>query len=218
MLLGNFSAFDIIIPVGDFNRDGHSDFIARRGDSGNLYLYRGNGAGGLLAAVQIASNWGGFRSLTGVGDWDGDGKVDIIGRSEASGILYLYRGNGSNGFHSFAALSSSDWRIFSHVAGAGDFDGDGNPDLLARRGDSGNVYLYRGGDQGGLQAGTLVGNWGGINSVVSGDDFTSDGRPDVITRSIASSLLYLYRGNGSGGVLPQVQFSNGNWSSFNLLS
>jgi len=218
LLLGNFSAFDIIVPVGDFNRDGHADLVARRGDSGNLYLYRGNGAGGLWAAVQIASNWGGFSSLIGVGDWDGDGKVDLVGRSRASGILYLYRGNGSNGFHSFVTLSSSNWSIFSHLSGAGDFDGDGNPDLIARRGDSGNVYLYRGGDLGGLQPATLLGNWGTINSMVGGGDFTNDGRTDVITRSVASSLLYLYRGNGSGGVLAQVQFSNGNWSNFNLIS
>jgi hypothetical protein len=118
----------------------------------------------------------------------------------------------------FITLSSSNWSIFSHLAGVGDFNGDGNPDLLARRSDSGNVYLYRGGDQGGLQAATPVGDFGGINIMIGGDDFTGDGRTDVITRSVASSLLYLYRGNGGGGVASQVQFSNGNWSNFNLLS
>ncbi|GAA2125512.1 FG-GAP repeat domain-containing protein [Glycomyces algeriensis] len=52
-----WGGYDAITGVGDFNRDGHADFITRRKSDGALFLYPGNGAGGTGARKQIGTGW-----------------------------------------------------------------------------------------------------------------------------------------------------------------
>ncbi|MFP5019075.1 serine protease, partial [Paenarthrobacter ureafaciens] len=75
---------------------GRSDILAR--DSiGVLWLYPGNGCGGLQPRVQAGSAWNGMTMIIAHGDFSGDGKADLRAR-DSSGILRLYRGNGTGGF------------------------------------------------------------------------------------------------------------------------
>jgi hypothetical protein len=52
-----WKTYEAITGVGDFNRDGHADFLSRRVTDGILFLYPGNGAGGLGTRVQIGTGW-----------------------------------------------------------------------------------------------------------------------------------------------------------------
>ena len=62
--------------------------------------------------------------IQGSGDFDGDGKSDLLWRNTTTGQVYIWIMNGST-LTSGASLGyvSSDWS----VAGTGDFDGDGKP-------------------------------------------------------------------------------------------
>jgi hypothetical protein len=53
----NWTGYDMVASAGDFNGDGHADWIARRKSDGAVYLYKGDGAGGYSARSQIASGW-----------------------------------------------------------------------------------------------------------------------------------------------------------------
>ncbi|GAA1675894.1 hypothetical protein GCM10009830_23180 [Glycomyces endophyticus] len=53
-----WGGFDQITGVGDYNRDGHVDWLARRKSDGALFLYPGNGKLGAGARIQIGSGWG----------------------------------------------------------------------------------------------------------------------------------------------------------------
>jgi hypothetical protein len=48
--------YDALAAVGDFDNDGHADWIARRKSDGALFLYRGNGAGGYGSRLRIGSS------------------------------------------------------------------------------------------------------------------------------------------------------------------
>jgi len=50
----------------------------------------------------------------GAGDWDGDGRADVLGRA-TGGQLYLYSGNGWGGFASGRQVVSG-WGGWSLVA------------------------------------------------------------------------------------------------------
>jgi hypothetical protein len=157
-----------LLTPRDWNGDGHPDILARTSD-GKLLMYRGNGAGGFLqpTAQQIGSGWQGFSALLAPGDWNGDGRSDILGRT-SDGKLLLYRGNGSGGFlQPTAQQIGSGWQGFTALFGGGDFSGDGRPDILARDAD-GLLFVYRGDGRGGFVTGQrerIGSGWGSLGSL-----------------------------------------------------
>jgi hypothetical protein len=53
----NWAGYDSVASVGDFNGDGHADWVSRRKSDGALYLYKGNGAGGYSSRGLIGTGW-----------------------------------------------------------------------------------------------------------------------------------------------------------------
>jgi peptidoglycan/xylan/chitin deacetylase (PgdA/CDA1 family) len=82
----------------DWNGDGAADLVAREHATGYLWLYPGNGRGGFLTRTQIGRGWQAMDAIVGAGDFNGDGKPDLIAREHATGYLWLYPGNGRGGF------------------------------------------------------------------------------------------------------------------------
>jgi FG-GAP-like repeat/Tachylectin len=148
---GGWGGFTALLAPGDFNGDGKSDLLAVQSD-GTMLLYRGNGDSGFIGGgVAIGSGWGGFTALLAPGDWNGDGKADVLARA-SDGTLYLYRGNGTGGWITGTAEPiGAGWQNFTALTARGDFSGDGYPDILARQSD-GALIMYRGNGTGGFIA------------------------------------------------------------------
>ena len=89
---------DAIVTVGDFNGNGTTDVLARERATGYLWLYPGNGRGGLSTRTQIGRGWHTMNAIVGVGDLNSDGHPDVLAREKATGHLWLYPGNGRGGF------------------------------------------------------------------------------------------------------------------------
>ena len=130
-----------IAGVGDFDGDGKDDILWRNSSSGQNYLYPMNGTAikpteGFIRTVADLT-W----QVKGVGDFDGDGKADIVWRNSSSGQNYLYLMDGitikpTEGY--LRTVTDLDWQI----AAVGDYDGDGKADVLWRHATSGDNYLY----------------------------------------------------------------------------
>lgn len=163
-IASGWKSFTAVVAPGDFNRDDKPDVIARTAD-GKLRLYRGNGVGGFIAPpVQIAVGWKAFTAIVAPGDFNGDGRADLIVRT-AEGRLQLYRGNGSNGFIAPPVQIATGWKAFTAVVAPGDFSGDGQPDLIART-SAGALKLYRGNGSNGLRPVLAIGT--GYNGLTLG--------------------------------------------------
>jgi hypothetical protein len=159
-----FQIYDLLVAPGDFSGDGRPDLIARAPD-GTLWLYRGSGTGGWSGSrVKIGSGWGSFASILPAADFTGDGRADLMA-VDASGALYLYRGNGAGGFAGSRSRIGTGWGGFTSLV-AGDYSGDRKADIVARS-SSGVLYLYRGNGTGGVLSGrTTVGTgWQGFDVV-----------------------------------------------------
>ena len=199
-----WDAFSSITAVGDFNGDGKNDLLARKPD-GTLWLYPGTGrvdssSNGYSGAVKIGDyGWQVFDTLTGVGDIDGDGKNDLIAR-QPNGSLWLYRGTGkvnstSNGYLAAVKIGDYGWDAFDQLFGVGDYDSDGNSDLLARKPD-GTFWLFAGDGSGKLRAPRRIGTgWYVYDKLLAGMDLNADSRPDLVARRPDGSL-WAYSGTG----------------------
>ncbi|MGW0825069.1 FG-GAP repeat domain-containing protein [Streptomyces sp. NPDC002845] len=54
--------YNAVVGVGDLNRDGRPDLVAR-GTSGNLFRFYGNGKGSFGPRTKIGTGWGGYKFL-----------------------------------------------------------------------------------------------------------------------------------------------------------
>jgi len=164
-LIGNgWKIYNHVFPAGDFDGNGLSDLLARRPDGG-LVLYSGNGSGGFLNTTrQVGNGWNIFTSVFSPGDFNGDGRSDVIARTR-EGLLYLYPGNGSGGWLP-RRLIGRGWNAFSTIISSGDFNGDGRSDVLARSW-GGSLFMYPGNGSGGFLARRGVGSgWNMFSAVL----------------------------------------------------
>ncbi len=121
-----------VLVVGDWDRDGYVDVMARRSSDGTLQLYRGTSMGGFEAPVGRWPGWGGRRQITPVGDFNGDGSADLMAQVR-SGAVYLYPGRGLRGFGT-PILMRSALPSRSTIVAVGLWTRDGAPDVLVRDG------------------------------------------------------------------------------------
>jgi hypothetical protein len=147
--------------VGDMTGDGRPDVIAR--DSvGTLWLYPNNGTStsfGPRVQLGAPGAWSSFTGFLGAGDWNLDGKADLIAR-DANGTLQLYPGNGAGGIGAAQTLETG-WQGIS-VISVGDFNNDGAEDVLIRDA-NGALFLYPGDGNGSFEPRVQLGTgWQGL--------------------------------------------------------
>ncbi|WP_246669931.1 FG-GAP-like repeat-containing protein [Arthrobacter zhaoguopingii] len=212
---GGWASMNALETPGDFNGDGKADVLARERATGTLWLYPGNGAGGWLPRLRLGSNWNTMNSIVGPGDFNGDQFVDVLARERATGTLWLYRGNGTGGWLPRVPVGGN-WNTMNALVGPGDFNGDGQVDLLAREAATGFLWLYPGNGKGGWLPRARVGyGWNVLTALMSPGDLNGDRAADVVGRDSQGNLR-LYLGNGSGGWLPRVQIGSG-WNGLNSI-
>lgn len=126
--LRSFIGYDLITAVGRFDGDRHADFVGRKRATGNLILFRGDGAGSFTKSV-LATGFGSATKVVATGDITGDGRADLLVR-DASGRLTRYNGDGAGHVRTGSLLPGT-WN-YPVLTGHGDLSGDGLPDLLLR--------------------------------------------------------------------------------------
>ncbi len=126
-----WNQYNVLTSPGDLTGDGRPDLIARKASTGEVFLYKGTSAGKLSARVRIATGWSGYKKIVGIGDFNGDGRGDLLAQDK-SNTLWRYDGNGTGGFRSRVKLATDWGSSYNVVIGVGDLTGDGRPDIVSR--------------------------------------------------------------------------------------
>ena len=188
------------LAVGDFNRDGKMDLAVANfnsGSSSTITILLGNGSGGFTAGTPVAAG-SGARSI-GLGDFNGDGNVDLVIANQQSNNVTVLLGNGSGGFSqaSGSPIGVGQSPVSISVA---DLNGDGKLDLVVANQTTNNLSVLLGSGSGGFSAasGSPIPAGQGTDTVAVGD-FNGDGMPDIVAGNMTSGNLTILQGNGLGG-------------------
>ena len=144
-------------------------------------------------------------------DLSGDYVADMVAKDSA-GTLYNYRATATGGFGT-RVVSARGWQSRDLITNAGDWNGDGAHDLIARDSRNGDLWLYRGNNRSGFVGWGIIGRgWSDMTALFAPGDWNGDGFWDLLARKRDGSLM-LYPGNGKGGfLLAGVTKLAGSWN------
>jgi len=191
-----------LAPAGDVNGDGYGDLIVGNSDrywcEGDVMVFLGSADGLEPEGIPLGASLSGASFLgsdvDGAGDLDGDGYDDLIVGSGGPGA-YLFRG-GPDGPEPelWIALEETSWTRFGRaVAGAGDVNGDGWPDVVVGGGEERDepVMLYPGTPDGPQEDEGVAATTAYELGLAGVGDVNGDGFDDLLTGSTDQDVLLL---------------------------
>jgi hypothetical protein len=202
-----------VAGVGDFNGDGIADVLYRNSSTGQAYLDVMNGtsvtaASGFTSQQVTSPNW----QVAATGDFNGDGDADVLWRYDnaanaadpLNGAIYEWTMNGTNVTGS-GLISQQPGSLKWDVVGTGDFNGDGDADILfrydnkANSADPLNGLTYIDFMNGANVASGAPTQWQIDESwqVASIGDYTGDGKSDILFQQASTGDTYLWTMNGA---------------------
>jgi hypothetical protein len=142
-----------------------------------------------------------------VGDFNGDGKLDLAVANNGSNNVSILLGNGDGTFQAAVdyGAGTEPWSV-----AVGDFNGDGKLDLVVAN-EGGNVSILLGNGDGTFQAAVNYGAESEPTSVAVGD-FNGDGKLDLAVANYGSSNVSILLGNGDGTFKTAVNYAVGSAS------
>jgi hypothetical protein len=154
-----------------------------------------------------SSNAGSSPFYVGTGEFNGDGKLDLIVANLASNDISVFLGNGDGTFQ--AAVNYVTGSAPRSV-GVGDFNGDGKLDMAVAN--NNNVSVLLGNGDGTFQPAVNYAAASGGQSVAVGD-LNGDGKLDLVVANNQSNNVSVLLGNGDGTFQAAVNYPAGSGAS-----
>lgn len=179
----------------DYDNDGDLDlFVANTNNENNL-LYRNDGGGDF---VKITSgpvvNDGGKSVGSSWGDIDNDGDFDLFVANAGGQNNFLYKNNGDGTFNKVSSGIVVSHGGNSHGSSFGDFDNDGDLDLVVTNdANEGNFYYVNNGDGTFESVDNSFSSAGGKSLGVASADYDLDGDLDLYVVNHGGEPNFFYR-------------------------
>jgi hypothetical protein len=176
--------------VRDLNLDGRSDIVLHNVNSGELYAWLMNGS--TIGAQQGNAFLPIGHTAIGSGDFNGDGRVDIVSASSAD-VRISY--GQSTGFGTTSVVANRPPGVWA-FAGATDVNADGKTDMIWHHRGSGELYYWL------MNGSTIIGGNGNAylpigHVAIATADFDGDGRGDVLSANSTDVRISFARASGT---------------------
>ena len=196
--------------VGDFNGDGKLDLaVANRGTAkvpGNtVSILLGNGDGTFPQQPSSTYTVGTSPSAIAVGEFNKDGKLDLLVSNNGESTLSMLLGNGDGSFQAQLTSATSGRPAAFAV---GDLNGDGIPDVAVVLPNGDKVATLLGNGDGTFLLSSQAAAGNKPVSVALGD-FNGDGKLDAAVANSSDNTMSVLLGNGDGTLQNQVAYSTG---------
>ncbi|MDH3891111.1 MAG: FG-GAP-like repeat-containing protein [candidate division Zixibacteria bacterium] len=191
-----------VSSAGDWDNDGWTDYVGGSyyegaNHDGRVTVWSGANGSSLFTRAGASTERCGY-SVAVLGDYDSDGDDEIIvgcpeydnGTYTNCGRILIFEGGTTQGGGPSAWIegTSNNQKFGTHVAGVGDVDEDGTPDLSVSSG-SGNVIIYSGDD---WYDTLLVAP--GTKEVAGAGDVNGDGNADFVIGYISNNNAVVFSG------------------------
>lgn len=202
----NAGSYPSAVATGDFDHDGHLDFVVANSASNDLWLYRGNGDNTFKTPEIVPLTKGSNPIYVAAADLRGSGNLDLIVAEYGSftvGVL-LNKGDGTFGIEQEFTLPQPPGAIT-----IADFNHDGKLDIVAGMITTLNpvpggvpwIAMLAGNGDGTFQSATFSTNSYGYagTSDIDSADVNGDGLPDLLITNpnLLQATIYLNNGDGT---------------------
>ena len=186
--LFDVGSFPYSVSVSDLNGDKKDDLVTANFMGNNVSVLLGDGLGGFGKSTFFSA--GTFPKYVSTGDLNGDKKVDLItanfdGDRKNSISVLLGDGLGNFNIQTVFAVGSN-----PYSTDIGDFNGDGNKDLVSTNANSNSISVLLGDSSGDFATQTVF--YGGGNPLSVGiADFNSDNKTDLVVQDAVNNNIFV---------------------------